>query len=138
MGIRVIKFPDLKKLNELAREKRKRVLEREMLFALTQIRADTTAGRDVDGRTFEPYSPEYADFRKKKGRQSFPPDLTFTGNMLKSIFMTVTVFPTQIIGRLFFPSDTEASKARANNKRREFFALSLDRVQKIVRALNGR
>jgi hypothetical protein len=109
-----------------------------MLYAKTEITSRTTQGLDVNDQTFEPYSPEYAKFRRDKGYQVTPPNLTITGNMLKSIFLKTEEKPSSIASILLFAGALEAVKARSVNKLREFFALSPQRLEKILRALNGR
>jgi len=109
-----------------------------MLYAKTEIVGRTNQGRDVDDSTFEPYSDDYARWRKQRGYQVDPPNLTITGNMLQAIDSRIEERPGSLTGILLFAAQREAVKARSVNKLREFFALSKDRIEKILRALNGR
>lgn len=88
----------------------------------TRILQRSQRGVDVNGSPFVAYSPKYAKFREKKGRNATPVDLTFTGLMNKS--MTVTVGGLQSISggdapvndfALGFYGD-EAVRARAHNE----------------------
>ncbi len=91
----------------------------------------TRSGKDVDGNTFEPYSPQYAKFKAKRGRRVDPPDLTFTGRMLAAITTSVKRAAGQLIGIIEFSSALEGAKARKNMERRRFFGLSDEQVARL-------
>lgn len=96
--------------------------------AKNEIIDRTQQGRDIDGRPFASYEPEYAEF---KGVSTNDVDLTLFGDMLDSI-------DAQIRGsRVFISvSPEEAAKAHGNitgsygqdspnpNKARDFFGLT--------------
>lgn len=97
----------------------------------------TQSGKNINGGGFTKYSAGYAEYKSKKGRRASPPDLTFTGNMLKSIRSTVTVSASIITGFIsLLPS--QAIKAFANQvlNKRPFFGLSNEQKQRIVKGLN--
>lgn len=84
------------------------------------IQDRTSAGRGYRGG-FVPYSPSYFKFRQKKGRQTSPVDLNFTGRMLGSM-------ARRRIGRgveeIYFTRSTESRKAFYNNRLRPFFGFN--------------
>ena len=97
----------------------------------------TQSGKSIEGGTFTRYSDGYAAYKAKKGRRASPPDLTFTGNMLKSIRTKITISASVITGFIYLlPS--QAIKAFANQitYRRPFFGLSNEQKQRIVKGLN--
>lgn len=91
------------------------------------IDQDTREGVDAFGKAFVPYSESYARFRMKKGRNTTPVDLTFTGQMMAGI-ATKTASGTAV---LFFPNRERARIANFHNSLeprkkiplRRFFAL---------------
>ena len=100
-----------------------------------EIIARTQAGRTITGGAMAKYSAGYAAYKAKKGRKPTP-DLTFTGNMLKSIHSSVKVSGNVIIGLItFLPS--QALKAFYNQKLRPFFGLSNVQKQRIIKGLNS-
>lgn len=58
-------------------------------WAVTTIARRTRAGRDIDGRAFQPLSPEYAK-AKSKALGNDRADLTVSGRMLNDLKPTVT------------------------------------------------
>lgn len=59
-----------------------------------RIKVRTGQGKDVKLKPFAPYSDSYKAFRAKKGRQTSPVNLQFTGRMLAGVFAR-TVSPTE-------------------------------------------
>ncbi len=109
-----------KKLTKQIREQPRQVkiaLGRTAEFLMGVIKQRTQRGKDADGRSFKPYTPEYKAFRRKKGRQANFPDLNFKGNMLSN--MTQKSDPKKAI--LFFASKAQSIKAVGNQKKRPFF-----------------
>src|ERR1700752_5174468 len=93
----------------------------------------TQRGQDVDGNSFAPYSKQYAKHRARKGRNTTPVDLTFTGNMLSAISTEGAEEGGATVGKLSFNSAREAVKARGNQEKRPFFGLSDEQVERIKR-----
>ena len=77
-------------------------------------------GRGYKG-TFAPYSPAYAKFRQKKGRQANPVDLNFTGQMWGSL---TSGLKTSGTASIFFADALGNKKAYFNNKKRPFFGFN--------------
>lgn len=118
-----------------------------------EIQIRTRSGQGPDGESFPPYSKGYAKFREKRGRNTSPVDLTFSGHMLNSsqvgggLSATVNRDGVEIVGELFF-NDTTAQdprsgkqvsardKAKWNDATRPFFALSDEQVDRIVEKLD--
>jgi len=100
-----------------------------VLQAQTIIKKRTSAGVDVNGKAFAPYSNAYSAFRSKSGR-STTPDLMFSGRMMASMKATAS----SRRGVLFFSRAEESKKAAFNNRTRKFFDLSkkeLERLQNV-------
>lgn len=115
-----------------ARAKRLEVLLKQ---EVGEIVARTQAGRTITGGAMAKYSDGYREYKTKMGRRGTP-DLTFTGNMLKSIHSSVTVSGNIITGFIkLLPS--QALKAFYNQKLRPFFGLSKEQKQRIVKGLNS-
>lgn len=110
-------------------------LEQAISDEATRIVMRTRKGLDVDGASFIPYTPKYAEYKKNKGRKTSPVDLTFSGNMLASIQTKVEKTLQGATGTIFFGSALEAAKARGNQERRKFFGLSDEQVARIKKKL---
>ena len=109
-----------RKLDQQIRENPRQIqiaLGRTAEFLLGLIKQRTQKGKDADGRSFAPYTPEYKSFRREKGRQVNTPDLNFKGNMLSN--MTQKSEPKKAI--LYFASTAQNIKAVGNQKKRPFF-----------------
>lgn len=81
----------------------------EAAIAIVTLR--TKKGLDANGRSFVPYTPEYAKYREKHGLQPRP-DLAVTGHMLGAMISEQTG-PDEIM--VTFSSAREATKAAAHN-----------------------
>jgi hypothetical protein len=53
--------------------------------AKDQIITRTLEGRNADDKPFTKYSKSYAAFKKDSGKDSEPPNMSYTGDMLRSI-----------------------------------------------------
>lgn len=100
-----------------------------------RIQARTAEGKDVGGRLFASYSPQYRLFREKTGHPVNKVNLFYTGSMMGSM----TVAETMNQARVYFlntqgpgSKTRNPEKAYYLNKKREFFALSAEDVQGIV------
>lgn len=108
------------------------------MYAMFQIKKRTIKGKDVDGLVFKPYNPFYAKARAKDGYKQKPVDLTRTGSMLSSM----TFDSDQNSANIFFMNTTDNTGARNpdkafwNNEDREFFALSEDEVEGIMKIVD--
>ena len=96
--------------------------------ALGQIASEGARGiesRGLKGRgykgSFKAYLPEYAKFRKKKGRKIAPVDLNFTGQMWAAL-TSKTVSDKS--AEIYFTSKDANKKAYFNNKKRPFFGFN--------------
>lgn len=89
---------------------------------VTDIIKRTQSGKDVNNRTFKPYSKEYKKSKKKSHGTKI--NLTASGNMLNN--MTWKKIKNGI--RIYFSSKQERDKAHGNQRKRKFFGL--DRRQK--------
>lgn len=134
MSIEIIKKPDFRQIAKSSMDAMERELTKIMEEAVTEIVRRTQSGTDVNGRSFDKYSPSYAKFREKKGRNA-KVDLTFTGRMMGSMTSTVNRTRSAIEGRIFFRSPKEAAKARGNQSLRNFFALSKQQIKEITKRL---
>ncbi len=124
-----------RKLNQQIREQPRQVqiaLGRTAEFLLGLIRKRTQKGKDVDGKSFRPYTPEYKEFRRQKGRQVQFPDLNFSGQMLSN--MTQKASPKQAI--LFFANKFQNVKAVGNQKKRPFFLIGNKEQKTLINFFN--
>jgi hypothetical protein len=138
MSIEVKNSEVIIKLVKEKLEKMSVKLETALSDEATRIVLRTQSGKDVDGSSFAPYTPKYAEHRKKKGRKEAPVDLTFTGNMLASIQTKVEKVSDGYLGTIYFGSALEALKARGNQLRRRFFGFSDEQVARIKNKLTER
>lgn len=125
---------DPKKLATDLMDRQEKALDRALQEAARGIVQRTQQGRDVSGSTFDPYSPKYKEWKRKKGRTG-DVDLTFSGKMLQSIQSKIKRTTSAIIGTIYFNGSKEAAKARGNLRYREFFGLSTKQVDEISKAL---
>ena len=79
-------------------------------------------------KKMSPYSRKYEQWKRSKGRKTGYRDLTFTGNMFKSL----TSENYQKGARMFFNSAAETNKARGNELKSPFFGIS-PREKEIIR-----
>lgn len=106
-------------------------------FLMARIKTRTSAGKDVDGTPFAPYSAKYAFFRQKKGRPIDKVDLFFTGSMMSSMTMEASQDSVRVF---FMPTQdrtgtSNPAKAFWLNKKRQFFAISDQDQQDITRVV---
>ncbi len=124
-----------RKLNQQIREQPRQVqiaLGRTAEFLLGLIRKRTQKGKDADGKSFRPYTPEYKAFRRQKGRSVRFPDLNFSGQMLSN--MTQKSSPKQAI--LFFANKFQNVKAVGNQKKRPFFLIGNKEQKTLINFFN--
>lgn len=135
-GITFKKNFDLKRIADERAERTKRELGAALFDAKAEIVDRTLQGRDVDSRGFKNYSERYGKAKlEKTGRAT--PNLTVTGNMLKNITVKVEQVGKDIVGRLFFSSTAEATKARYNQAIRKFFGLDTSQFNRLIERIRG-
>lgn len=120
--------------NDLARISKglidKKLLTNIGFLARLRILQRTNKGLDYKHRAFKPYSTQYKDFRKEKGRQVSRVDLQFSRRMLQNI--TVKTQEARDLVKLVFTRGEERQKAFYHTEvgvgksqvKREFFSLS--------------
>ena len=99
------------------------------LGAVDIIRERTTIqNRDVTGKRFKPYTPEYKEY-KAKVRPGFKGvDLQLTGKMMQNLKLKDISNDKAVVGF----SGIHAVKAFYNDKLRPFFALSKSEFKKLL------
>ena len=131
MGIQTIKQADYKAVLNSKVDG----LEKEFGIAVsdevTRMIKRTQSGADKDNKQFVKYSDSYAKYKKKKGRNISPVDLTFSGRMLRAITYKTFKQGTNYIAEVFFNGSKEEQKAKGNLKHRQFFGFSKDQIAKI-------
>ncbi len=85
-------------------------------------------GRGISGKKMRKYSPQYAAFKSSTGRNASFRDLSFTGNMWKSLTTSTGINSA----KMFFGSTNETDKAAGNNARTPFFGIG-ENEKKILR-----
>jgi len=120
---------------------REAIFTRAELAIIRIIKKRTREGKDVEGRSFKPYSEGYRRIRQRAGRPTTPVDLNFSnaGGMLDSIegFIPSTLDKVSIE---FNRPDKELlayyhniSGAGKGKVIREFFALSDDESEQVFK-----
>lgn len=133
----VTKNFNLKALVEKALEKKYDAANLAMSDQVTKIKARTTSGKDLNGKTFKKYSKNYAIIREKEKRQVSPPNLTRSGDMRRSLRRE----DAKKSGDLFtvkigFTRDIEEKKMLGNkDKGREFFGISDKEAKQIIKRI---
>ena len=89
-------------------------------------------GRGISGQKMRKYSPQYAAFKSSKGRNTSFRDLTFTGNMWKSLTTSSGINSA----KMFFGGAEEVNKASGNNARTPFFGIGKNEKQILRDELN--
>ena len=125
-------FSARRKANEIFQIK-KIQLGQAMSDAKEELLGDIANGIGYDGAKMPEYSPEYKAYKQRKDRQGNV-DLTFTGNMLKAMQVSVLEFQDKLIGRLYFLAG-ERDKAKGNLEKRKFFGLSEKNRQQLRKTL---
>jgi len=113
-------------------EKKQVAFEKAMIDEVAEIAIRTLSGTDVEGKPFEPYTPKYAEFRKKKGRTAGLPNLSFTGNMLAAMRARFEKRPGRLTGIIGFLDTKERKKALGNQEHRNWFGLPRQRIDAII------
>ena len=107
--------------------------------AIDIIKKRTLAGTDIDGRRFAKYSRAYKEHREDKGRTTSVVNLSFHGDMLRSM-----AFRPISNGAVVFFRDAERSAiARYHNDglgvpQRQFFGLSDAELHRLSEDLSKR
>lgn len=105
------------------RADRERILKRALLRAVSKgrdiIESHMDTGIGYKGGSFKPYSKEYKEYRREKGRGT-KPDLQFTKQMRGAM----QVRANEKKGEIYFSRKEEAQKAAKNNKTRPFFGFN--------------
>ena len=81
------------------------------LFGIRLVVLRTRSGRDLHLEPFKPYSPAYAEVRRRKPRQVSPPDLAMIGTMLGSMEPEVVGKEVHVV----FNDPLQALKALTHN-----------------------
>ena len=110
------------------------IMEKVGMKASEMILRRTAKGVDVNGQSFRPYHPDYAEYRKDKGRRVDIVDLNFTGKMYASLTHDV-ISENEVM--LYFAGDPQAEKAQHNNPKRQFFALSQEEMDELAELIGA-
>lgn len=72
-----------------------------------------------DGATFKPYVPAYAKYRQRKGRQTSPVNLTFTGEYMRDIMPRKVGNEVQV-----GPKESDMLRAQGLSAKREHIGIA--------------
>lgn len=97
------------------------------------IKKRTNAGRGIN-KYFKRYTPKYAAFRRKKGRQVSPVNLQFTGRMLGAM----QAFGHRGYAEISFTRAEESKKAYFNNQKRPFFGFNKTEKRQLLEFMKKR
>jgi hypothetical protein len=149
MGVKITKnsFDAKKRTKEYLQRIAVRV-KRAADLLVTQMVVDANAGKDINGNSFKAYSSEYRDWRSEQQYQTDPPNLTITGQMLKSMTASEiklvgesrlegqisfrdlqTIYTTKSKGGSKSYSSSTVDRAKFNNKTRRFFGITSKKRQ---------
>lgn len=131
-------------LNDSALQARLNEIERDLPENLDKALAQTAyygsniiadrgkQGKGISG-TFAPYSPKYAEFRRKNGRGTNV-DLNFTGQMWASL----AGFKNRGYAEIKFSNALANKKAYFNNKLRPFFGFNATERRELLEFMKRR
>lgn len=103
-------------------------------IALITNRIQNKGKNSSNGQIGE-YSPKYAEYRAKNGRQTTFVDLTFTGEMVNGLVLDKTSESEYVVG---FASKAAGDKADWNEARfGEVFALTKEEIELVGRAVEN-
>lgn len=117
------------------REEARTIIQGLGQLQVANIKLRVESGRDIYDRQMPRYTPPYARFRKKKGRNATRRNLTFRGHMLRGMF-SVPNGELRIV--IKFTDPTQRIKARANHEIAPWFGVSEDDFLKLSRWLRDR
>lgn len=103
---------------------------------ISQIKARTASGKDVDGGAFAPYKPEYQKWKEKKKGSAAVVNLYLEGDMLNSLdFYSSIALGTSAAkpGIAFAPEQN--AKAVGNQKLRKFVGVGIEDFPLAMNAL---
>ena len=123
------------RLNQIERELPDQLddaLQKTAFFGSNLIATRTQAGFGIKGM-MAAYTPEYAEFRRKKGR-GIDVDLNFTGQMWASL----TAVRNRGYAEIRFSDALGNRKAYFNNKRRPFFGFNAEETKRLVEFMKKR
>lgn len=139
MTIEITKFPDFDRTADLIREAAKKELGIQLENSIREIDKRTKSGRDVDDRSFAPYSEAYIKDKVHRRKRSNTVNLEDTGEMLAAMTSEVRVENRGLVGIIKFATAYAAAKARGHMEglgkskvKRRFFELSEKQIQKIT------
>lgn len=134
----------LKSQYEAILQRKRNLLGKTLEKLKAEIITRTTSGLDYLNQPFTKYSTAYEKVKAKTGR-STTPNLTYTGQMLRSIFYKTLRLEDRLEGRISFMSEQEAQKARFNmnggrakrksDATRKFFKLSKEQKAFLYKVL---
>lgn len=128
-------FSAAKHVKRITDDKQKR-LELAMNSALLEMQKRTQEGKGADGDLKE-YSPAYAKFRQEKYGNT-KVNLTRTGQMLQAMKSKTELNTNGILGKIFFLAQERAKAAFNQKLRPNFFKLSREQLQTIMKKLKGK
>lgn len=130
MGISIKHNVSFKRIAERIKKQNIEALSISLEKVVTDIKAKTNSGQDINGGALKAYSKGYAARREQKGR-SRTPNMRWTGAMMQSLSQEVKAGPQGLIGRIFFNATgygsggkTTPQVAKYNLAIRKFFGLS--------------
>ena len=99
------------------------------------IKDRTDAGKEISGRGFKPYSPDYLAWKRRIHPQfGVKPNLQVTNAMLSS--MTTSVKGN--VAQIFFNQPEQSKKAAFNNQSRPFFGFNDQEVEQLAELFERR
>lgn len=111
----------------------KKALKVAALGQVREVKTRTKKGIGLKG-LFKPYSSEYSEYKRSKGRSSNTPNLLLSGRMLADIGVVKSTPFESIIS---FHKKTERDKAEGNHRSRPFMGITAEEQKQIVKRFRG-
>lgn len=129
----------LKRLETSIKTDLRKTLQVSLSSALTRmISRIQSRGVGSDGAGLKAYSPAYAKKKASRGRNTSTVDMTFSGDMLRNLDVSVTSNLQETVGEIKFRSSREAAKARGNLEHRpNWFGLTENEFDQIVNEIEN-
>lgn len=132
MSIEIIKNFDLPSLFKRARASLEAEIGKIGSDVVAEIDVRTASGKDRTGATFKPYAPGTIQQKRRTGRQTTPPNLTQTGQMLSAVDYRIEKTGNTVDLLIGLNSTDAANKARWNRDNgREFMGLTREQQTRI-------
>ncbi len=135
MGIEIEKKIDFQGITAQMKANASKALADQLELEKAEIIRRSLAGVDADGEQFEQYTEKYLTYKTENRKRGGNPNLWLEGGMLQNMTTSVETTDSGYVGKIFFTDALQAAKARGNNLKRKFFALSQEQLERLSNAV---